>query len=111
MLFKKNVRQSILWLYAQIVKKMRQLITSNVVNFVIKKHNRKRRETFVNTIKERGTVCPVTDQAYVNTRDANARVSNVKVLPRTQRVQHQNHQRNRHWLDSSIMRNLVLDQW
>ena len=90
---------------------MRQLITSNVVNFVIKKHSRKRRETFANTIKERGTVFNVMDQAYVNTRDANARVSNVKVLPRTQRVQHQNHQINRHWLDSSIMRNLVLDQW
>jgi len=85
---------------------MRQLIVSNAAQIVIKKHNRKRRETFANTIKERGTVFNVMDQAYVNTRDANARVSNVKVLPR-----YQNHQINHHWLDSSIMRNLVLDQW
>ena len=90
---------------------MRQLITSNVVNFVIKKHNRKRRETFVNTFKEKGTVWPVMVRQCVNTRDVNARVRNVKALPRTQRVQYQNHQNDHHWLDSLIMRNLVLDQW
>ena len=86
---------------------MRQLITSNVVNFVIKKHGKKRRETFVNTVKEKGTVWPVMARQYVNTSDVNARVSNAKaLLPR-----HQNHQINHHWLDSLIMLKTGFVQW
>lgn len=86
---------------------MRQLITSNVVNFVMKKHNKKRKGIFVNTIKESEIVSNVMVRQYVNTSDVNARVSNVKGLL----LRHQSNQKDHHLNDSLTMLKTGFVQW
>ena len=102
-----SLRVSITWLYAQIVKKMRQLIISNVAQIVIKKHKKKRKRSFVYTDNDTGIVSSAMVHPCASIKGEEGLVGYVKALL----LRHQNHQRNHHWLDSLITRNLVLGQW
>ena len=101
---------------------MRQLIVSNVVNFVIKKHKKKKKRSFVNTIKESEIVLDVRVRRCVSTKEEEDRVRNVKILARyqryltvTQRVQrryqHQNHQNDHLSNDLLTMLKTGFVQW
>ena len=86
---------------------MRQLIISNAVNIAMKKHSKKRKRNFVNTIKESEIVLDVRVRRCVSTKEEEDRVSNVKALAITNQLNQNDHLLN----DSLIMLKTGFVQW
>ena len=86
---------------------MRQLIISNVAQIVMKKHNRKRKGIFVNTIKGSEIVSSAMVHLFASTKGDEGLVGYVKGLL----LRHQSNQNDHHLNDSLTMLKTGFVQW